>query len=167
MLRTVGQLLSEKTSRELVTADPGEAVSEAVERMNLNGVGSLLVMQDDTVMGMITERDLLFRLVFDGLRPAETLVEDVMDRTVLCVSADSDLRHCMRLMTEQRERHLPVLQDGRPIGLVSIGDIVKELVSDNDFVIEQLTRYIAGSYTDHTDYVLRQSSAAAEFHPSY
>ena len=110
----------------------------------LGGVGALLVMEGPKLLGIISERDYARRIILQGRRSADTRVEEIMTRDVIAVSVDMTVEQGLALMTERHFRHLPVIDEGRVIGVVSIGDLVKEIIKDQQFVIEELRRYVSG-----------------------
>lgn len=142
-MTTVGYILRTKGSAAL-TVDPARSVREALRIMFDNNVGSLLVVENDRVVGLFTERDFARIVALEGESSLDGSVADVITGDVLYVSPDTQLDECMALMTEKRTRHLPVIDGDELVGIVSIGDIVKDLIDDKDFVIEQLERYITG-----------------------
>ncbi len=107
-------------------------------------IGALLVMEGETIVGIVSERDYARKIVLMGKSSKETPVRDVMTSPVMYVDPRQSTDECMALMTENRLRHLPVLDGGKLIGLVSIGDLVKDIISEQNFIIEQLQRYITG-----------------------
>ena len=117
---------------------------EALTLMAEKDIGALLVMKGEMIVGIVTERDYARKIVLMGRSSKETPVSNLMTFPVTCVGPQQSTEECMALMTEKRLRHLPVLDDGKLIGLISIGDLVKDIISDKDFVIEQLQHYIAG-----------------------
>ncbi len=143
VMTTVRHLLRSKGDVALST-DPSVSVREALEVMRDNNIGSLLVIQDGRLVGLFTERDFARNVVVRGASSLAGTVGDVMSGDVLFVSPDTPIEDCMALMTEKRTRHLPVLEKDELVGIVSIGDIVKGLIEDKEFVIEQLERYITG-----------------------
>ena len=132
--------------RGVHTVSPAATVYEAVDRMVRHNVGSLLVGEGDEIHGIITERDYLREIVLKGRTSRETPVKEVMTSRVVCVGPDDTIEGCMAIMTEKRIRHLPVLEDGRLAGLISIGDVVKQLSMDQRAEIRYLTDYITGKY---------------------
>jgi CBS domain-containing protein len=143
-MSTVAQILKQKPDRAVHTIAPDATVSAAVKLMADKNIGGLLVLEGGTVVGVVTERDLA-RKFFPMARPAQdTPVRDIMTSQVMYVSPGRTSEECMALMTENRFRHLPVLEQGRLVGLVSIGDLVKDVISEQKFLIEQLEHYIAG-----------------------
>ena len=139
----VRHLLESKKSL-LCTIGPDAPVLEAVRSMAEHGVGALLVMSGTTLKGIVSERDYARKVVLHGRASADTPVSQIMSSPVLTVSPEATVQHCMVLMTERRIRHLPVVEDGRVIGVVSIGDLVKSVIEDQQCTIEQLETYIHG-----------------------
>ncbi len=139
----VRHLLESKKSL-LCTIGPDAPVLEAVRSMAEHGVGALLVMSGTTLKGIVSERDYARKVVLHGRASADTPVSQIMSSPVLTVSPEATVQHCMVLMTERRIRHLPVVEDGRVIGVVSIGDLVKSVIEDQQRTIEQLETYIRG-----------------------
>ncbi len=129
---------------DVVVADPALTVREALRMMERGNVGSLVVIEDGGLVGLFTERDFARRAASTGPPALEAALAEVMVRDVLVVSPDTSIDECMALMTDKRTRHLPVFEDERVVGIVSIGDIVKGLIADKEFMIEQLERYITG-----------------------
>jgi len=144
-MRCVADLLRAK-GREVHTISPAATVYDAVDRMVHHNVGSLLVAEGDQIHGIITERDYLREIVLKGRTSRETLVGAVMTTRIVCVGPGDMIDACMAIMTEKRIRHLPVVEDGRLVGLVSIGDVVKGLSVDQKAEIRYLTDYITGRY---------------------
>lgn len=142
-MTTVRSLLRTKGSSAL-SVEPSLPVQDALERMRTHNIGSLLVCDAGRLVGLFTERQFARAVAERGATCANGRVEDLVEGDVLYVSPDSTLDECMALMTERRTRHLPVLDADQVVGIVSIGDVVKELITDKEFVIEQLERYIAG-----------------------
>lgn len=139
----VRHLLASKKST-LFSIGPDAPVLEAVRSMAEHGIGALLVMSGGALTGIVSERDYARKVVLHGRASADTPVSQIMSSPVLTVSPDATAQHCMVLMTERRIRHLPVVEDGRVIGLVSIGDLVKSVIEDQQRTIEQLESYIHG-----------------------
>jgi CBS domain-containing protein len=143
-MTTVTQILKSKPDRTVYTIAPTASVLEAVRLMAAKNIGGLLVLEGGNVVGVVTERDLA-RKAFAMARPAQdTPVREIMTTQVMYVSPDRTTEECLALMTENRFRHLPVLDKGKLVGLVSIGDLVKDVISEQKFIIEQLEHYIAG-----------------------
>jgi CBS domain-containing protein len=144
MSTTVEQMLKDKET-SIVSIDPEAAIPEAVDLMIRKNLGALLVMKGEDLLGIISERDISRNLGVSNKLPREFKVKDFMSEQIVFVEPDHTLEECMGLMTKNRFRHLPVLENRRKvIGVVSIGDAVKTLVSDKQFEIKQLERYIYG-----------------------
>ena len=143
-MKRVAQILRSKSDPTVHTVGPTALMFDALKLMAEKNIGALLVMEGETIVGMLSERDYARKIVLMGKSSKETLVCDVMTRPVLCVGPQQSTEECMALMTEKRLRHLPVLDDGKLIGLISIGDLVKDIISEQNFVIEQLQCYISG-----------------------
>ncbi|HTL22315.1 MAG TPA: CBS domain-containing protein [Steroidobacteraceae bacterium] len=138
---SVRQLLDRK-GREVFSIDPGAAVLDAVRMMADRHVGALLVMQGDNLTGIISERDYARKVILLGRSSADTPVRDIMSAPVLTVQPETTVEKCMQIMTEQRVRHLPVAEGGRIVGMVSIGDLVKAVIAEQQQQIELLESYI-------------------------
>jgi CBS domain-containing protein len=119
-------------------------VYEALRVMAEKDVGALLVMEDGSLVGIISERDYARKVILKGKTSRETLVREIMTERPVCVRADQTIEECMALMTNKRIRHLPVLENNQLIGVISIGDVVKDIISEQEFMIEQLENYITG-----------------------
>jgi CBS domain-containing protein len=140
-MKTVKQLLQEK-GHKVTTINPEASVFDAMQLMAANNIGALLVMRDDKLVGILTERDFSRKSYLLDKPVKETLVKEIMTRQVAYVSLDETNEDCMALITEMRVRHLPVVDEGKVVGLLSIGDLVKDTISEHQFVIKQLERYI-------------------------
>lgn len=140
-MKTVKQLLQEK-GHKITTIDPEASVFDAMQLMAANNIGSLLVMRDDKLVGILTERDFSRKSYLLNKPVKDMLVKEIMTRQVAYVNLDNTNEDCMSLITEMRVRHLPVIDEGKVIGLLSIGDLVKDTISEHKFVIKQLERYI-------------------------
>ena len=140
-MTTVRQLLSRK-GREIFSVAPDAPVLEAIRAMALHHVGALLVMQADTLHGIVSERDYARKVILMGRSSADTPVRDIMSSPVITVTPADAVTHCMELMTERRVRHLPVTDGARVIGMISIGDLVKAVIAEQKNHIEQLESYI-------------------------
>ena len=132
--------------RDVYTIESGASVFDAVKRMVDRNAGSLLVVDGGEIRGIITERDYLREIVLKGRTSKTTEVRTIMTSKLVCVGPNDSIEDCMAIMTEKRIRHLPVLEDGRLAGLVSIGDVVKQLSRDQKAHIRYLTDYICGKY---------------------
>ncbi len=139
----VKQLLGRK-GHEVWTVDAEEPVLEAIQLMADRHVGALPVTRGGELVGVISERDYARKVILLGRSSAETPVWQIMSAPVVTVTPDQDVRECMQLMTQQRIRHLPVMQDGRMVGMISIGDLVRTVIEEQDQTIEHLERFIAG-----------------------
>jgi CBS domain-containing protein len=140
---TVRQLLEGKGTA-IFTVDPDDPVLEAVQLMSDHHVGALLVMRGEQLVGIVSERDYARKVVLRGRSSSETPVWQIMSAPVVAVTPEHTVQDCMRLMTDQRIRHLPVLRDDRVVGVVSIGDLVKAVIEEQARTIEQLESYIRG-----------------------
>ncbi|HKK71202.1 MAG TPA: CBS domain-containing protein [Candidatus Krumholzibacteria bacterium] len=142
MSRTVRRLLEHK-GYAIHAVQPLDTVFRAVEAMAERGIGALLVMEGDRLVGVLSERDYARQVILRGRDSRNTAVGEIMTRDVICVEPDRDIEACMALMTEKRIRHLPVVEQGHVIGVISIGDVVRAAIDDRDFHIQQLENYIA------------------------
>jgi signal-transduction protein with cAMP-binding, CBS, and nucleotidyltransferase domain len=141
-MRNVNQILEGKTGH--VVAVPTEApVLEVIRLMAEHHIGSVLVMQGDTLVGIATERDYARKVILQGRSSSDTPVGQIMSSPVVSVTPHDTAQTCMQMMTNRRIRHLPVLVDGRVIGMISIGDLVKAVIEDQQQEIAQLQQYIA------------------------
>jgi CBS domain-containing protein len=144
-MTTVAQILKSKPEQSVATISPEASVFEAVQKMAEKNIGALVVMEGGKVVGMVSERDYARKVVLMARSSRDTAVRDIMTGRVMYVRPDRTNEECMALMTENRLRHLPVMQGERLVGLISIGDLVKDIISEQKFIIEQLEHYIAGS----------------------
>jgi CBS domain-containing protein len=142
-MQYVHDVLNDKGS-EIWTVNPETSVYEALEIMADKNVGALLVVDDERLTGIFSERDYARRLALEGKRSRDTPVKEIMTEVVATVSPSHSMKDCMEFMTSQRVRHLPVMEDEQLIGLVSIGDVVKSIMSDQDQMIQHLEAYITG-----------------------
>jgi len=123
---------------------PDATVYEAIDQMAQKGVGALLVLEDERLVGIISERDYARKVILKGKRSRKTLVNEVMSHPVICARPEFSIEETMALMTEKRVRHLPVVSEERVVGVISIGDVVRAIIADHEYHIEQLTHYITG-----------------------
>jgi CBS domain-containing protein len=138
---TVRQLLDKK-GRQIFSIAPGTAVLEAIRLMAERHVGALLVMEGETLSGIVSERDYARKVILMGRSSADTPVRDIMTAAVITVQPETPVEKCMQVMTDRRVRHLPVIEAGRVVGMVSIGDLVKAVIAEQQQHIEQLESYI-------------------------
>jgi CBS domain-containing protein len=143
-MKTVAQILRSKPDQAVYTITPTASVFEAVKLMAEKSIGALVVMAEEQVVGIITERDYARKIILMARSSKDTPVRDIMTSAVMYVRPDQASEECMVLMTENRLRHLPVMEGGKLIGLVSIGDLVKDIISEQKFMIQQLEHYITG-----------------------
>jgi len=142
-MRTVKQLLSGKT-RAIYSVDVDDPVLEAIRQMAEKHVGALPVLRNGALAGIMSERDYARKVVLLGRSSAETPVSTIMSSPVVTVTSSDTVQHCMEVMTARRIRHLPVVDQGNLVGMVSIGDCVKSIIDEQRAEIEDLKRYIAG-----------------------
>jgi CBS domain-containing protein len=133
-------------NRQVRTIAPDATVLEAIRNMVEHNVGSILVSDGETILGIFTERDYLRRIVLEDRTSKATRVEEVMTAKLVCVDPERSVEDCMAMMTQQRIRHLPVLEGEKLVGIVSIGDLVKFLSMEREIEIRYLTDYISGKY---------------------
>ena len=143
-MTAVADILKSKSDNTVHAIAPGDSVLDALQRMAEKRSGALLVMEGETIVGIVTERDYARKIALLGRTSAATLVRDVMTADVMYVRPTQTSQECMALMTENRLRHLPVVDGARLVGLISIGDLVKDIISEQQFIIEQLEHYITG-----------------------
>ena len=134
---TIRELLDEKGS-EVWDIDPDDSVFNAVTKMSIKDCGGLLVVEDERIVGIITERDYTRNVILKGKTSPETPVRDIMTADVICVSPDETVTECLEIMTEKHVRHLPVVEGNQLAGMVSIGDLVKRIIADQKTAIEEL-----------------------------
>ena len=140
---TVSALLRDK-AQAIYSISPSSTVLDAVRLMAERNIGALPVMQGGLLAGMFTERDYTRKVMLMGRTSRDTLVGEIMTHSPVTVSPDDTVNDCMELMTEERVRHLPVVEDGELVGILSIGDLVKWIISAQTATIEHLTRYVFG-----------------------
>ena len=142
-MRTVRDLLKTK-GRNIWSVGPADTVYDALVIMADKNVGALVVLEGGRLAGILSERDYARKVVLHGKTSRETFVREIMTENPICVNPGHTIEECMALMTDKRIRHLPVLEDDQLAGLISIGDVVKDIISEQEFMIEQLERYITG-----------------------
>ncbi len=140
-MKTIKDLLGNK-GQEIWSVGPDATVYEAIELMADRGVGALMVMDDERPAGIISERDYARKVILQGRSSKDTLVREIMTSRLIHTSPDRSVEECMTLMTTNKIRHLPVMEADQLVGIVSIGDLVKATISDQQSTIEQLERYI-------------------------
>lgn len=141
-MHSIRDILREKGTA-VRSIDPDETVYEAIRQMAEHGIGALLVLEDDKPVGLFSERDYSRKVALHGLRSRETAVRTIMSSPVLTISPDTSVQHGLSIMTEKFIRHLPVVDGSGVIGMVSIGDLVKAVIQDQQSLIEQLESYVA------------------------
>lgn len=142
-MKNVTELLKSKPIR-MVAVKPEDTVLEAIKVMARENIGAAIVMSGDQLVGILSERDYARKVILKGRSSETTRVEEIMTANVVCVSPRAKSRDCMALMSEKHIRHLPVVEEGRVIGMVSVRDIVTDIIADQDFTISQLESYISG-----------------------
>lgn len=143
-MHTVAQILRTKPVQAVYSIAPTATVFDALKQLADKRVGALLVMDGEQIIGIVTERDYARKVDLMGRSSHDTMVSEIMTSTVMYVRPDNGNEQCMALMTENRLRHLPVISGGKLVGLLSIGDLVKDIISEQQFIIEQLEHYIQG-----------------------
>jgi len=142
-MKTAGATLDRK-GHDIWSVRPNDSVFDSLKLMADKEIGALLVMDGEKLVGIVTERDYARKVILEGKSSKNTPVKDVMTRKVLCVPPERTIDECMALMTDKRARHLPVVDQKRVIGIVSIGDLVKAMISEQQVLIDQLQQYISG-----------------------
>ncbi len=140
-MKNLSDVLAGK-GKAVYSVRPTDSVHDAVSIMDEKGVGALLVLDDDGVAGIVSERDVARKVTLAGKIAKQTPTSEIMSPRVTCVAPDTDISLAMSIMTEQRVRHLPVVAGSKVLGVVSIGDLVKAIIDDQKFTIEQLEHYI-------------------------
>ena len=140
-MKTVQQLLESKR-HSLISVVPSATVLEALKVMAEKEIGAVVVLEDGHLVGIFSERDYARKVILQGKASKDTPVREIMTDKVVCVRPEQTIEDCMGLMTDKRIRHLPVLEHKKVIGVISIGDVVKEMLSEKEFVIKQLESYI-------------------------
>ncbi len=141
----VKEILSRK-GNDIYSIRSDETVFNAIKKMSELKIGALLVIDNGDLKGMISERDYRDKVILKGRKSKTTEVNEIMSRQVFCVNVNDDIRVCMKIMTEKRIRHLPVLADGKLAGLISIGDVVKSVIDHQKVEIDSLRSYITSGY---------------------
>ncbi len=143
-MTTAADILKSKPNQAISPSDPVPPVYDALQLAADKGVGALLVMEDERVIGIVTERDYARKVALLSRSSKDTAVSEIMTTAVMYVHPKQTNAECMALMTDKRIRHLPVMDEGKLLGLISIGDLVKDIISEQQFIIQQLQHYIAG-----------------------
>ncbi len=143
MRRTVADILQQK-GRQVWTIAPDATVFDALNIMASKDIGALVVMENERVSGIMTERDYARKVILKDKRSKETLVREIMSSTFVFIAPEEDLEVCMALMTNKKVRHLPVMEQEKLNGIISIGDVVKGIIDHKEFIINQLERFIKG-----------------------
>jgi CBS domain-containing protein len=143
-MKNAADILREKQTVEVYSVSPDATVYEALKIMADKDIGALLVLESGKLAGMFSERDYARNVILKGRHSQDTLVREIMITDVMTVEPCRNLKECLELITYHRVRHLPVMENGRLAGIISIGDIVKGIVTHHEFMIEQLEDYIRG-----------------------
>ena len=143
-MTTIRKLLDDK-GHDVVSVDVQSRVYDAIEKMSADNIGSVTVVDNGKLVGIFTERHYARRVFLKGKASPDTLIADVMSRNPICIVPEQTVEECMAVMTENSIRHLPVVEDNQIIGIISIGDLVKSIISDQQFIISQLEHYIQGT----------------------
>lgn len=144
MKKTVADVLKSKPISNVYTVTPDSSLFAAMKLMAEKGIGALVVLDGERLAGIVSERDYVRKVAVQERSPVNMKVSDIMTDKVITVAPSEDARHCMELMTDGRLRHLPVVEDGSLVGLLSIGDLVKDIISHQEDLIQHLEQYIRG-----------------------
>jgi len=142
-MKSVKQIVDAK-GNDICFIQPDDTVFNAIKMMAEKEIGAILVMEDEKLVGILSERDYARKVILKGKSSEQIPVKDIMTTNVLCARPEQTVEECMALMTDKRIRHLPVLEGGRIQGMISIGDLVKDIIDEQKFMIEQLGHYISG-----------------------
>ena len=142
-MKMIKELL-EKKDRDIWSIGPDDTVYDALKLMAQKDIGSLVVLSEGKLVGLVSERDYARHVALQGRSSRDTPVWEIMEKRPVCVTPEQSVEDAMALMTEKRSRHLPVISGGKLVGVISIGDLVKAIISDQQYIIEQLENYIVG-----------------------
>ncbi len=137
----IKQVLENK-GNDVWSIDANETVLDAIKLMAEKGIGALIVSQDDEMAGVVTERDYARKVILRGRSSSDTKIKDIMSEKVIYAGLNNTVEECMAMMTEKRVRHLPIMDDSKIVGVISIGDLVKAKIAEQKFLIDQLVNYI-------------------------
>ena len=144
-MTTIAQLLNVK-GNQIWSVEPKATIFEALEIMSEKEIGALLVMEDGKLTGIFSERDYARKVILKGKSSKETLVEELMTKKVFYIDSQNTINDCMAMMTAKRIRHVPVIEDNQVVGIVTIGDVVNQIISEQEVTINHLENYITGSH---------------------
>ena len=142
-MKTVRTILQKK-GKDIWYVSPESSVYEALQLMAKKEIGAVLVIKDEIIVGIMSERDYARKVILKGKYSKEIMVKEIMSTKVIYVNTTLSVEECMALMINKRIRHLPVIEDGKLFGIISIGDVVKAVIEDKEFLIDQLVHYITG-----------------------
>jgi CBS domain-containing protein len=146
LAHTIAKVLESKRENRILSISPDQTVFEALKKMAEYGVGALLVLSDNQLLGIISERDYARKVILKGHLSKDLLVREIMTTAIVSVNPRRPVDECMAIMTEHRFRHLPVMESDTVVGVVSLGDVVRWIISEQEEVIHELEGYIVGSY---------------------
>lgn len=144
-MTTIAQLLNAKGD-QIWSVEPKATIFEALEIMSEKEIGALLVMEDGKLTGIFSERDYARKVILKGKSSKETLVEELMTKKVFYIDSQNTINDCMAMMTAKRIRHVPVIEDNQVVGIVTIGDVVNQIISEQEVTINHLENFITGSH---------------------
>ncbi len=148
-MKNIQEILASK-DKNVYSISPFVRVYNALELMAEKDIGALIVKEDESIVGILSERDYARKVILNGKSSKEMTVDEIMSENVVYVTSNQTVEECMALMTNMRIRHLPVMENNNLIGIISIGDVVKALIDEKEFVIEQLVHYIKGTPPIHS-----------------